>query len=494
MNTVGKRWKMPGRNSKETLKKITMISLIWKLAERFGAQGVGFLVSFILARILEPDAYGTIALVMVFTNVLQVFVDGGLANSLIQKKDADSRDFSTVFFFNIIMSMILYVFIWIIAPVIARIYHREQLTQIVRVLSLTLVFSGVKNVQQAYVARNLLFKSFFFSTLGGTVISALVGIRMALGGYGIWALVAQQLTSSAVDTLILWFTVRWRPMLTFSVERFKALYRFGFHILTSRLVDVIYNNLRQMLIGKIYTFTDLAYYNRGHQIPNMVMSNVNTSLDSVLFPVMSRSQEDIEGVKRMTKRAIQVGSFLLWPVMAGMIGIAEPLIRILLTEKWMISLPYLRLFCIYYAMYPLHTPNLNAIMAVGRSDYFIKMEYIKKTIGLIILMVTIQKGVLPLAIGVCVEGVITTFVNAYPNKKLIGYRYAEQLRDVLPNFILSLIMGIIVCLITFLGQTDWVTLLIQIPVGIMIYILGAKVSKNITLTYVTSMIKEMKRK
>lgn len=483
---------MTDKERRDALKRRATINLIWRLAERFGAQGVSFIVSLILARILDPDVYGTIALVIVFTNILQVFVDSGLGNSLIQKKDADNQDFSTVFFFNTAMCLILYALMWFMAPAISRIYHREELTLIVRILSLTLILSGLSNVQQAYVARNLLFKRFFFSTLGSTVISAIVGILMALRGYGVWALIAQQITSSVGNSLILWFTVRWRPVSSFSMNRLKVLYRFGFHILSSRLVDVVYNNLRQVLIGKIYTFTDLAYYNRGLQIPNMIMSNVNTSLDSVLFPVMSRSQEDIEGVKRMTKRAIELGSFMLWPIMAGMIGIAEPLIRLVLTDRWITSLPYLRLFCVFYAMYPIHTPNLNAIMAVGRSDYFIKMEYVKKTLGVIILITTIKKGILPLAIGVCVEGIVTTYVNAYPNKKLIGYGYFQQLMDILPHLILSLVMGMMVYLVSFLGLSDGITLLIQIPVGVFIYLIAAKLSKNKTLTYVSSMIKDMR--
>ena len=485
---------MPEKISKNTIKNKIVFSLIWRLAERFGAQGVSFIVSIILARILEPDTYGTIALVTILINILQVFVDSGLGNSLIQKKDADMKDYSTVFLFNVFMSMLLYIFMWFISPVISRFYNIEQLTLVVRVLSITIIISGIRNVQYAYISRNLLFKNLFFSTVAGTLISAAVGITMALRGSGIWALVAQQLTNAFINTLILCFTVKWHPRLSFSIESFKKLYRFGFNILTSRLVDVVYNNLRHMLVGKIYTLTDLAYYNRGQQIPNMVMSNVNSSLDSVLFPVMSKSQNDIERIKRMTKRATQVGSFLLWPVMAGIIAIAESLIRILLTEKWMISLPYLRLFCIYYAMYPLHTPNLNAIMAVGRSDYFIKMEYIKKTIGFIILILTIKRGVLPLAIGVCIEGIVTTYVNAFPNKRLIGYSYLEQLQDILPNLILSLVMGIMVYLISYLGLNDWATLVIQVPVGIIIYIAGAKQMRNKSLKYVVSIIKEIVKK
>lgn len=259
--------------------------MIWRFLERCGAQGVTFLVSIVLARLLDPSVYGTVALVTVFTAILQVFVDSGMGNALIQKKDADDLDFSSVFYFNLSACILLYVGMFFAAPLIASFYNMPDLTPVVRVLSLTLIISGVKNVQKAYVSRNLLFKKFFFATLGGTIGAAVIGIWMAWKGYGVWALVAQHLFNATLDTIILWVTVKWRPKRVFSLERLKGLFSYGWKLLVSALLDTGYNNLRSLIIGKLYTSADLAFFNRGKQFPNLVVTNINTSIDSVLLPI-----------------------------------------------------------------------------------------------------------------------------------------------------------------------------------------------------------------
>ena len=258
---------------------VVLKNFFWRFAERCGAQLVTFVVSIVLARILTPEAYGTIALVTVFTTILQVFVDSGLGTALIQKKNVDNLDFSSVFYFNFIVCLILYAGMFFAAPYIAMFYEDISLTAIIRVLSLTIIISGVKGIQQAYVSCNMLFKRFFFSTLGGTVFSAFLGIGMAYKGYGVWALVAQQLSNTAIDTLILWLTVKWRPQKKFSWIRLKELLAFGWKLLASSLLDTIYNNLRNLTIGKIYSSSDLAYYNQGDKFPKVIITNINTSID-----------------------------------------------------------------------------------------------------------------------------------------------------------------------------------------------------------------------
>ena len=258
---------------------------IWRFLERCGAQGVTFLVSIVLARLLDPSVYGTVALVTVFTAILQVFVDSGMGNALIQKKDADDLDFSSVFYFNLSACILLYVGMFFAAPLIASFYNMPDLTPVIRVSSLTLIISGVKNIQQAYVSSHLLFKKFFFATLGGTIGAAVIGIWMAWKGYGVWALVAQHLFNATLDTIILWVTVKWRPKRVFSLERLKGLFSYGWKLLVSALLDTGYNNLRSLIIGKLYTSADLAFFNRGKQFPNLVVTNINTSIDSVLLPI-----------------------------------------------------------------------------------------------------------------------------------------------------------------------------------------------------------------
>ena len=274
-------------------------NFFWRFAERCGAQGIAFVVSIVLARLLAPEAYGIIALVTVFTNILNVFVDSGMGNALIQRKNADDTDFSTVFFFNMLLCTVLYMGMFVAAPWIAAFYKDPELTGVIRVLSLTLIISGVKNVQQAYVSRTMQFKKFFFSTLGGTIGSAVIGIAMAYAGFGVWALVAQQIFNQAVDTIILWITVKWRPKLKFSFKRLKKLFAYGWKLLVSSLLDTVYNNIRQVIIGKVYSSADLAYYNKGKHLPYLVITNVNVAIDSVLFPAISSKQDEIDRVKAM---------------------------------------------------------------------------------------------------------------------------------------------------------------------------------------------------
>lgn len=353
--------------------KINIISnFLWRLAERCGAQIVTLIVSIVLARILTPSDFGTVSLVMVFTTIMQVFVDSGLGTALIQKKEADDLDFSSVFYFNLVVCIVLYVFMFEIAPFIAEFYNDDSLVLIIRVISLTILISGVKGIQQAYVSRNMLFKRFFFATLGGTMFSAFLGIGMAYAGFGVWAIVAQQLSNTTMDTLILWVTVRWRPKKMFSWKRLKKLLSYGWKLLVSSLLDTIYNNLRNLIIGKIYTSVDLAYYNQGDKFPKVIVTNINTSIDSVLLPSMAEEQDNRERVKSMTRRAIKTSTYIMAPLMIGLLFCAEPIVKLILTEKWIPCVPYLRIFCCTYLFWPIHTANLNAIKAMGRSDLFLK--------------------------------------------------------------------------------------------------------------------------
>ena len=466
-------------------------NFIWRFLERIGAQLVTFIVSIILARLIDPAIFGTIALVTVFTSILQVFVDSGLGSALIQKKDADDLDFSTVFFFNIAMCLGLYLLIFFAAPLIANFYDIQELVPIVRVLNLTIVISGVKNIQQAYVTRNLLFKRFFYATLIGTISAAIVGVTMAIKGYGVWAIVVQGLVNNTVDTIVLWITVKWRPRLQFSFNRLKGLFSYGWKLLVSALLDTGYGQLRQLLIGKIYTSSDLAFYNRGHVFPNAIVTNINTSIDSVLFPTMSKEQDDRERVKAITRRAIKTSTYLIMPAMVGLAVCAEPLVSIILTDKWLPCVPFLRIFCFTFAFYPIHTSNLNAIKAMGRSDYFLKLEIIKKVVGLIALFSTIWISVMAMAYSLLVTSIISQIINAWPNKKLLGYSYIDQVKDMLPQIGASLLMGVVVYSVCLLNLGDIATLAIQIPLGILVYILESKIFKIDSYIYTKNMIKNL---
>lgn len=469
-------------------------NLLWRFAEKMGVKVIGLFVNLLLARLLAPSDYGLIALVSIIIQILYVFIDSGLTNALIQKRNTSNRDFDSVFVYNILLSLLLYILLWIFAPYFALLYEYTQLTQIVRAFGTIIIIYGFKNVQQAYISKHMLHNKFFFATLGATAISSVVGICMALSGYGIWAIVAQQLTYALVDTLILWITVEWRPRISILLPSLVQLLHFGWYILTSKLIDSIYNKIRQLLIGKIYSAESLAFYSKGQEIPSIIVSSINTPLDSILLPALSEEQDNKGTVKIIARRTIQVSSFLLWPILIGIIAAGEPLVRLILTEKWMPCLPYLRLFCVYYAMYPIHTTNLNTIMALGKSNYFVRMEFVKKGIGIVILLVTFRLGVLPMACGVCFEGIITTYINAYPNRKLLNYSFFEQIHDVLPTFKLTLLMGGCVYGLSFIGLCDWLTILLQIFAGMTIYLVGAVLFHNPSYSFLSNIIKSRLRK
>ena len=469
-------------------------NFFWRFAERCGAQLVTFIVSVVLARILAPEDYGKIALITVFTTIMQVFVDSGLGTALIQKKDADDLDFSSVFYFNFIVCLVLYSFMFMAAPYIAGFYDDNSLTPIIRVISLTIVISGVKGIQQSYVSRNMLFKRFFYATLGGTIFSAFLGIGLAYAGLGVWAIVAQQLSNTAIDTLILWLTVKWRPKKMFSWERLKGLLSFGWKMLASSLLDTIYNNIRSLIIGKMYSSSDLAFYDQGQKFPSVIVTNINTSIDSVLLPTMASAQDDASRVKAMTRRAIKTSTYIMAPLMMGLAFCAEPIVQLVLTDKWLPCVPFLRIFCITYMFYPIHTANLNAIKAMGRSDLFLLLEIAKKVVGIVLLLSTMWFGVMAMAYSLLISSVLSQIINSWPNRKLLDYGYLEQLKDILPGIVLAVLMGGCVNLINLLGLSNAVALLIQIPLGAIIYIAASALLHLESFEYLMGMIRPMARK
>lgn len=473
--------------------KITS-NFIWRFAERTGAQLVAFVVSIILARLLDPSEYGTVALITIITTILQVFVDSGLGNALIQKKDADNIDFSTVFFTNVIFCLILYILLFLSAPLIAKFYDDTSITAYIRVLGLTVLISGLKNVQQAYVSRNMLFKKFFLSTLAGTLVAGVVGIIMAYGGFGVWTLVFQQVINLTIDTLILWITVKWRPEFVFSLSRLKSLFSYGWKLLVSSLLEAVYSNLSSLIIGKKYTSSDLAFYNQGDKFPKVIVANINSSIDSVLLPVMSNDQDNREKVKNMLRRSIKVSVYIMAPLMAGLAFCARSIVGLILTDKWLPCVFFLQVFCFVYMFYPIHSANLNAIKALGRSDLFLKLEIEKKIVGIIVLLSTMFINVKTMAIGLFFSSIISQLINASPNKKLLDYGYFDQLKDILPGVGLALIMGLLIYPVQFLGLSYFLTLLIQVPLGELIYLVGSKLLHLDSFDYMLGIVKSYSKR
>lgn len=472
--------------------KIKVISaLIWKLMERGGTQGVQFIVQIVLARLLAPTDYGMVAIIAIFIAIANVFVQNGFNTALIQKKNVNATDYSSVFYISLAVASLLYVILFFIAPFIAAFFDMPQLSYILRVLAITLFFGAFNSIQNAVISRNLEFKKLFFSSLGAILISGAIGIIFAYKGFGVWALVAQQLANQFMVTIILWFTVKWRPQFIFSFESIKELFSYGWKLLVSALLDTLYMNLRSLIIGKLYNPAMLAFYDRGEKFPSLIVINIDGSIQSVMLPALSLQQDNKQRVKEMMRRSVVTSSFIIFPLMIGLAVIAEPLVQILLTDKWLPCVPFLQIMCAAYALYPIHTANLQAINALGYSDIFLKLEIIKKIVGLVILGGTIFYGVYAIAIGMLAGSIICVFINAYPNLKLLNYGYKEQWKDILPSLILSLITGIIVYSFKWFNMGNWSTLIIQISIGSIIYIALTKIFKLECYTYLLKTFKNI---
>ena len=400
-------------------KRVKVLSNIsWRFAERAGARAVSFIVTLVIARILSPSDYGVIAMVNVFIELADVIVASGFGSAVIQKKDADELDYSSAFYFQLVLSALTYIILFFSAPYIQRFYGKQYilLSSVLRILGLRLFLVALNSMQNAYVSKHMQYKKFFFATLSGTIISAFLGIVSAYQGFGVWALVIQYLSNSIINTLVLWITVEWHPVLKFSFYRLQQLYSYGWKLLATSLVDIGYQKLRDLLIGKIYSSADLAFYNRGTSFPSLIVSNINTSIDNVIFPVMSNEQDNIEKVKAMARRSIKTSSYIMFPMMMGMAVCAEPIIRLILTEKWLPAVPFLQIFCFVYAWQPIHTANLNAIKALGCSGLYLKLGIWKDIIGIIALIASIKYGVFWVAVSCGIAEIAASAINALPNK------------------------------------------------------------------------------
>jgi len=479
-------------NNKSILK-----NLIWKYAERILAQIVTLVVSVVLARLLMPDDYGAISMVMVFITIAQVFVTGGFGNALIQKKDADILDFSSVFYFNMVFSVLIYIIIFFFAPYIAGYYDYPILVPVLRVLSIGIIIAGVNSVQHAYVSKHMMFKRFFVSSLFGTIISGVLGISLAYKGLGLWALVAQHMTNSAIDTLVLWFTVRWRPILSFSWVRIKGLLSYGSKILFEALSTTIIGQLRNLIIGKVYTSSDLGLYTKAQQIPHLLITNISQSMSSVLFPAMSLQQDDELYVKSLLRKAVVMSSYILFPMLTGLAVVSKPLVTLLLTEKWLESVPYMQIFCFTYAATIGMIPRHQALKAIGRSDVFMQEHIVVRVVGIILLISVFRISVMAIALSGIASSIILTLTVMYTSKRFNHYAYKEQIADVLPTLALCVCMGVPVYFIQFIEMSNMFILCIQVVTGVLIFvglsILFKPKGYKLSLAYVMPIIDKLRK-
>jgi O-antigen/teichoic acid export membrane protein len=446
--------------------------LLWKLLERFGVQGSQFVLQLVLARILDPDHYGVLSLMVIFTTLANVFIQTGFNTALIRTKDVTEEDYSSVFWVSLGIAGLLYGAIFLCAPMIGGFYQMPDIVAPLRVMALMLFPGALNSVQLAKVSREMDFRKVFFSNLSGILIAGTVGIVIALLGGGLWALVAQTMLNVFVACLVMWGTSGLKLRFVCDLGRVRLLFAFGWKLLVSGLLDTLYQDLRSLVIGKKYNSETLGFYNRGKQFPQFIINAVNGTVQSVMLPAMSAKQDDQSQVKQLTRSSIMISAYILFPLMAGLAGVASALVELLLTEKWLPCVPYMQIYCFTLAFYPVHSCNLQAINAMGRSDIFLKLEIVKKGLGIGALLVAVFCFDSPIAIAMtgAFTTVISCFINAYPNKKLIDYSYFEQMRDILPSVAAAVVMLGAVLAVQLLGLGAFATLAVQIALGVAVYV------------------------
>lgn len=475
--------------------RATISGLIFRFSERFLAQLISALVTIILARILLPEDYGVVSIVTVLINILNVFVTHGLGNSLIQKKDATEEDYYTAFWAGILISVVLYIVIFFAARVIANFYSIQLVCPILRVMAIRIPIAAMNSIQHAYVSKNLLFKKFFFATLISTVMSAIIGITMAYSGFGVWALVAQYVSNVVVSTFTLWVSTRWKPSLYFSFLRFKTLLSFGWKVLAEGLIVTGYDEVRSLIIGKKYGVSDLSFYTKGQQFPQLLGNNVCATLTNVMFPVFSRLQEDRASLKAAVRRSIQMSFFLLLPIMLGFFTVAENFVCVVLTEKWLESVPYIKIFCVVYLFKPLKNINKSALKAIGRADINLWVESAEKILGIISILITMNIGVIYIAYSMLLTYCFGAVVDAIINGRILKYTILEQIKDIAPALCVSLVMALVVGGINYIHiGSPLIMLVIQVLVGGGIYVILAKIFRLESFTYGIATLKKIRKK
>ena len=454
----------------ESLKKKTVKGTLWSSIERFSVQGISFIVMIIMARILTPADYGLVGMIAIFMAISQSLIDSGFSQALIRKQDRSEVDNSTVFYFNIAIGIVLYLILFFSAPLIADFYKEPKLIPITRAIGLNLVFNSLAVVQRALYTINLNFKTQAKATLIGVVTSGTVGIWMAYSGYGVWSIVTQQLTNVGLVSICLWIFSKWRPIIAFSKESFKSLFEFGSKLLVSGLIDTIYKNLYLIVIGKVFRASDLGYYTRAHQFTDFASSNLTGILQRVSYPVLCTIQDNDDRLADVYRRLLRVSTFIIFPLMMGLAAVATPMVITILTEKWVFAATLIVPLCFSQMWYPVHAINLNLLQVKGRSDLFLRLEIIKKIIGVIIICITIPMGLLAMCWGAVANSIIALIINTHYTGKLINLGFGKQMWDLLPILLLSVGMGIAVWLtISLLNLSPILSLITGVGEGFIIY-------------------------
>lgn len=458
-----------------SLKKQALSGFLWSSLQLLGTQGLGLLVSLILARLLLPAEFGLIAMLGIFMGIGSTLISGGLTQSLIRSENLDEEDYSTVFYFNLIGSILVYLLIFSTAPLIAEFYRQPLLTIIVRVYSITFIINAFSAVQIARLTKKLDFKTQMKVSIPALIMGSSVGIVLAYKGYGVWSLVWSAIIQSIASTIQLWYWAKWRPVLKFNVEKFKYHFNYGFKLMLSGLLETVFINAYVIIIGKFFAPAQVGYYSRSDTMSMLPVGIINTVVTRVTFPLFSSIQNEEERLKTVYIKIMQMVIFLVAPVLVIMAVLAEPLFRFLFTEKWLPAVPYFQILCFTAIMYPIHGYNLQILIVKGRSDLFLKLEILKKVMISVIILISFRYGIYGLLYGGLILSVVGFFVNTHFSGKYLNYTAWQQTRDLLPIIVISIAAGSVVYFVDYYLKVnlyhDFFRLTVGSSIGAIIYII-----------------------
>lgn len=463
---------------------------IWSLSERLVAQGIMLIVSMVLARMIEPTEYGIVSIVTIFVTFADIFVTGGFGSALVQRKSADVSDYNTAFSVSLIVSIVLYLILFCVSDNVGIFFNMKELSAVLKVMGLRLPIASINTVQHSIVQRKMEFKKFFFATLMGTVVSAYVGIYLAYSGYGVWALVGQYMSNTLIDTIVLLAIEKWKPKFQISIRKARSILDFGWKVFLQKLSYTFVGNVQGLVIGKHFSPEELAFYNNGIQVPNVVLTNIYDTLGKVLFPAISKVQDDEDKKKDLIRVSVSLATFFLAPIAIGLIIIGKPLIYVMYTEKWVACVPFLQIFCVRFLTRPLTTILQQAVFAIGRSDIVLKIDTVANVmmLGMLAITVFMQKGVVWVALGILPAVVVGAIIYMWVGKKYFGYSLKEQCMDMVPSYLCATIMGVVTNLVAFLTDDSIVLLLFQIIVGIVSYFTITAILNRKTLNVVLKLM------
>jgi teichuronic acid exporter len=478
----------------DNLRGRTFSGLKWSAFDRFASQGISFIISIIIARILSPSDYGVVGMIAIFLAISQAFVNGGLGSALIRKQNRTEIDFSTAFYYNIAVSWLFYILLYFSAPWIARFYDTPILAPVTRVVSLNIVIGAIGTMQRIKLTIAIDFKTQAKISIITLLFTGALGIFLAYKGFGVWALIFQQLTSTIINTGLLWYFVSWKPKWVFSLSSFRELFGYGSKLLLTGILDAAYTNIYQMVIGKKYKATDLGYYTRAYGTAQIFSSSITDVIQRVTFPVLSELQEDLPRLTNNYRRLLKMSAFIVFPLMILMTALSEPLIKILLTDKWLPVVPLMQVLCISYMFHPIHKINLNLLMVKGRSDLFLRLDIIQKIMITIVLFVSASFGIFAICLGTLFVSIISLILNTHYTGKMIKLGFWKQMKDIAPAMIISLLAGLIAVTPSFFVENSYLQLIIGGTAGLSFYLGIAFVMKLDEIKEILSFIPKRSRR